>query len=388
MSKTSLQQAGPQTLSVRVVQPADLSPHEITVWEDMRSGNPALYSPYFHVDYTRLIGELRPDAYVAIAERDGDIAAFFPFQGPQPGRSGFARPIGAPMTDYHGVIKAADDSVRDIEVFEKAGIGALHYSALVHHSRDDVYNHMHTQQAAVMEITDTAESWRAARDSSYRRSLKSHRRRVRKSEEDYGQRRFEFKSRDPEAFETLLRWKREKFIETGKYDVLSADWTMALLERLWNGYGALSCDMQVLYFGNRIASIDLGLSSGGVFHSWIVAYDGDLHTLAPGIQLLEELIDASKALGYTRIDLGAGIDGYKRHYASEDIRVGGGFIAVQGPAAALSQLYGHAEILGQKRLCDAPGKLRRRYSQIAACDDSFAGRAKAIMAAVKSSRNS
>jgi CelD/BcsL family acetyltransferase involved in cellulose biosynthesis len=146
--------------------------------------------------------------------------------------------------------------------------------------------------------------------------------------------------------------------------------------------------MQALYFGERLAAIDLGLTGGDTFHSWIVAYDGELHSYAPGIQLLEGLIDASTELGYKRLDLGVGTDGYKRHYASETVKVGTGFIAAQGPAAALSNLYGTAVHFGQKALKDAPGKIRRRYTQIAACEDSVSGRAKAMLSAVKASARS
>jgi len=164
---------------------------------------------------------------------------------------------------------------------------------------------------------------------------------------------------------------------------------MTLLEQLWQrNNGGLKCDMQALYFGNRLAAVDLGLSDGHTFHSWIVAYDGELHSYAPGIQLLEGLIDASQDLGYQRIDLGVGTDGYKRHYATEPVKAGTGFIAAQGSAAALSNLYSKAESFGQKALKDAPGKIRRRYTQIAACEDSVSGRAKAMLQAVKSSGRS
>jgi len=164
---------------------------------------------------------------------------------------------------------------------------------------------------------------------------------------------------------------------------------MELLTQLWQREnGGLKCDMQALYFGNRLAAIDFGLSDGNTFHSWIVAYDGDLHSYAPGIQLLEGLIEASVELGYDRIDLGVGTDGYKRHYASDEVKVGTGFIAAQGSAAALSNLYSKAESFGQKALKDAPGKIRRRYTQIAACEDSVSGRAKAMLDAVKSSARS
>jgi len=94
---------------------------------------------------------------------------------------------------------------------------------------------------------------------------------------------------------SLLKWKRAKFAITGKYDVLSADWTQSLIRTLWErGEKAdLRCDMHALYFGERLAAIDLGLSDGKVFHSWMVAYDDELAEFGPGIQLLEALIEAT-----------------------------------------------------------------------------------------------
>ena len=56
---------------------------------------------------------------------------------------------------------------------------------------------------------------------------------------------------------------------------------MKLLETLWSRQNqALRCDMHALYFGDRLAAVDLGLSDGNTFHSWIVAYDGELHSLS------------------------------------------------------------------------------------------------------------
>lgn len=373
-------------LNVSVIKPDELSVAEREAWKVIRQQNLSLYSPYFHPDYTRLVGELREDAFVAVIRDGNDYIGFFPFQGPK-GQGGFARPIGAPMTDYHGFIMDPSRSDIDyVEVLSRAGIGAYHYSALV----DPVgqlsqYNNQECE-GVVINLSSGVESWRAERDSSYRRHIKSNRRRIRKAEEDIGPRRFEFKSKDRAVFDQLIRWKQEKFSESGKYDVLSAGWTLEMLERLWDSQDDLRGDMQVLYFGERLAAIDFGLSDGETFHSWMVAYDADLHTYAPGIQLLEGLIDAAQLEGYNRIDLGTGTEGYKRHYATEPVTVGSGFVAVSGPAAALSQIYGATEKWGQKALGDAPGKLRRRYSQIAACDDTFSGRAKAMIDAVRSSQ--
>ena len=369
--------AGKQKVIVKRVQ--DLNDNDIAAWATLRASNPATYSPYFHIDYTRLVAKLRPDVHVACVYEDETPIAFLPYQGQR-----FARPVGAPMTDYHGFI-GQTDNITPLEVIKAASIGAFHFSASVNPSLDRFSQSK--DDGVVMDISLGAQAWRKERDSSYRRHLKSNRRRIRKASEDIGEPRFEWMCADQKVFDQLISWKKQKFAETGKYDVLSAQWTMSLLETLWSRQGEdLRCDMHALYFGDRLAAIDLGLSDGDTFHSWIVAYDGELHSYGAGIQLLEGLIDASKTLGYKRIDLGAGTDGYKRHYASEDVKVSGGFIAAQGSAAALSNLYNKAETFGQKALKDAPGKIRRRYSQIAACEDSVSGRAKAMLGAVASSR--
>ncbi|WP_371396474.1 GNAT family N-acetyltransferase [Fretibacter rubidus] len=372
-----------RAMTVDIIRPDALSAVDIAAWEHMRAHNPALYSPYFHVNYTQYLGALRDDARVIIAREKDRAVAFLPIQG-----SGkFTAPLGAPMSDYQGFISAAHTDLDFEDILRRAGIGAFHFTAMV--DNDLARRHsLADDPVAMIHMPAGGQSWRDAQDGSYRRSLKSLRRRIRNTESDHGKRRFVYQSNDRDVFNTLMRWKRRKFEETGKYDVLCAKWTLPLLETLWTAGltdkdAALRCDMHALYFGDRLAAIDLGLSDGPTFHSWIVAYDSELSNLSPGIQLLEGVIDAADNLGYSRIDLGAGIEGYKRYYATENLNVHSGFIAVKGPAAALSNIYGAAEKFGEKAMADIPGKLRRRYTQIAACEDTLSGRARAMIDAVK-----
>jgi len=345
----------------------------------MRAQNPSLYSPYFHPEYTQIVSALRDDVRIVCAYDSADRPiAFLPFQG-----RNFCRPVGAPMTDYHGFICEADSDFDAKAILRQTGIGAFHFSALVS-PKTLLNNYSRTfDEGVVLDLSQGAEHWRGLHDGSYRRHLKSTRRRIRKSEDEIGARRFEFNCRDQAAYDALFGWKTRKFTETGKYDVLSDKWTKALIDRLWEKTDGLRCDIHALYFGDQLAALDLGLTDGETFHSWMVGYNPDLHPYAPGFQLLEGLIDAALDLGYNRIDLGAGSDSYKRLYATEPVKIGSGFIAINGSAAALSKLYGAAEHFGEKKLGDAPGKLRRRYSQIAACEDNFSGRAKALLSAVK-----
>jgi len=59
---------------------------------------------------------------------------------------------------------------------------------------------------------------------------------------------------------------------------------------------------------------------------------------------------------------------------------------MQGAAGKMLSLYGKAEVMGENKMSDLPGKLRRRYTQIANCDHSYTGRAKAMIEAVLGSR--
>lgn len=367
----------------------ELTSEQVSAWGEFRATNPALYSPYFHIGYTQLLGRLCKDVHVLVVSKDDKPLAFLPFQAKvsASGKVGFARPVGAPMTDYHGFVCAPDTRFDAHEVLKQTGFGAYHFSTLIDTGNMLARYVRDNTPCTVMDISMGAEDWRAGRDSSYRRHLKSNRRRIRKAGE-IGERRFEFNVNDQSVFDQLMIWKRKKFAESGKYDVLSAAWTRDLLVRLWQrGQAAdLRTDMHCMYFGDTLAAIDLGLSDGTTFHSWMVAYNNAFYNLAPGIQLLEALIDEAANLGYQRIDLGEGIDGYKRHYASDDIAVSSGFIALAGSAAALSKLYGGLENFGENKLGKLgriPGKARRRYSQISACDASLSGRSKAMLQAVK-----
>lgn len=337
-------------------------------WLAVRAGNPALESPYHHPDYHALVDAHQGGGNVTIVRDNGFARAFLPWQG---GR--FARPSGAPLSDYQALITAPDFDLGLEKCLSGQAIGAFHYTAMPDEDGTET---------ARMEI-GTAEDWRAAHDKSYRRHLKSTRRRIRKAEEEIGPRRVVMQSRDIDAYRTLLRWKRDKFAETGKYDVLFNGGNADLLRALWErGPGCdLRADLHVLYFGDRMAAADLGLTDGHVFHSWIVGYDPDLLPYAPGIQLLEAVIDDAEALGYGVIDLGPGTVGYKRHYATHSRHVGDGVVTVPSAAGWMAAGYDRAESALRQGTGDALGKLRRRYSQIAACEPGLAGRSRALLQA-------
>ena len=163
------------------------------------------------------------------------------------------------------------------------------------------------------------------------------------------------------------------------------DWTLNLLRDLWqNGASApLRCDLQVMLVNDKPVAMDLGLTDGETFHSWIVGYDSAFHSYSPGMQLLEKLIDQTPELRYNIIDLGSGIDGYKKHYASWEQSSTATLWTGQGMGARKARAFFSVEKMGKSYLKDIPGKFRRRFSQIEACDPSLSGQAQAMWQAIK-----
>ncbi len=372
---------------IEILKPEALSAADRGLWRQWQGENPVLYSPYFALGYLMAVNALVDDVYVMAISHNGARIGFLPFQAKvrSDGKIGFARPIGSPMTDYQGCVCASGTNFDLSAVLAQAGFGAFHFTHAVSQGLFEPYARS-ALECTVMRIGSSPEDWRADRDASYRRHLKNNRKRRRKAEE-LGPVRTEFGCQDAAVFDQLIDWKKQKFALTGKYDVLGAGWTLALVQSLWRNEAKRDvwADMHALYFGDQLAAIDLGLTNGTTFHSWMVAYNADFHALAPGIQLLELLIDAAPQLGYERLDLGEGVEGYKRHYASEPVSVASGFIAASGPAATLSKLYGACESFGEDRLGSLgklPGKARRRYTQIRGCEPKFTGRAKAMLGAV------
>jgi len=356
------------TLEIETRSMTDLTAADRAAWLSLRAYDAALESPYHHPDYHHLVHKHQGGGKVTLARRDGELIGLLPWQG-----GAFARPSGAPLSDYQTLIAAPDTDLDIRQLLMGQAVGAFHYTAM------PTDNGVETTR---LELT-SADNWRAARDGSYRRHLKSTRRRIRKAEDEIGTPRTVMQSRDIDAYQTLMQWKQEKFQETGKYDVLANAGNSALLRELWERgpSSPLRADLHVLYFGDRLAACDLGLTDGHVFHSWIVGYNPDLITYAPGIQLMEGLIDAAPDIGYTVIDLGPGTEGYKRHYATHSRQVASGVVTLPSMAGWIAGRYDQAEDALRSKTGDALGKLRRRYSQIAACEPRISGRSRALVSA-------
>ncbi|MFO0886026.1 MAG: hypothetical protein U0894_17895 [Pirellulales bacterium] len=85
-----------------------LTPDEIATWKQLQAANPSLESPYFHPEFTLAVASVRSDVEVAVLQKQNQTIGFLPFQR---GKLGLAKPVGGKVSDYHGLIAAADTVV-------------------------------------------------------------------------------------------------------------------------------------------------------------------------------------------------------------------------------------------------------------------------------------
>lgn len=360
----------------------DMTGEHWALWSNFRVLNDALYSPYFHPNYVKTIAEFHSDCYVAIIRDETKLIGFLPFQ--QKKLLGPANVIGAPLTDYHGIVSAQPLLIDMRNVLAQAKIS---FFRMPYHTNMPFNSKTCTTNCSVMSLDgfETADSWRENHSKSYKRFYKTLQRKSRKTEREMGSCEFIWQSQDRGYFDLLLNWKRRQFHRSAKYDVFGVDWTVEFLWALLSkGPKAdLRADMHVMLIKGQPVAIELGLTDGVTYHNWILSYDEAYSKISPGAQLKEAIIDQALSIGYRGFDLGTGTDRHKAYYTTEEIQTGETLWLGHGIQSNLANLYFNFEMLGKSKLKDIPGKLRRRYGQISACDSSLSGQAVAMLGAIK-----
>jgi CelD/BcsL family acetyltransferase involved in cellulose biosynthesis len=114
------------------------------------------------------------------------------------------------------------------------------------------------------------------------------------------------------AFELLQEWKAEQYRRTRRLNTFDYDWVIELLDRIRTTQTAeFRGVLSVLYAGDRMAAVHLGIRSQRVLHWWFPTYSRELAQYSPGLILLTELAKETESLGVQRIDLGRGDERYK-----------------------------------------------------------------------------
>jgi CelD/BcsL family acetyltransferase involved in cellulose biosynthesis len=315
-------------VSVRVVPAAALAPGELARWAELRRANPVYRSPFFTPEFTLAVGAVR-DVRVAVIEDAGTVAGFLPFEA---GRRRHGRPVGRPFSDYHGVVADEGAAIDPRDVVRACGLATWSFDHLPAAMKGFGPYVFGGGRSPCLDLSHGFEPYLDARRA--RSDIRGALRKARKLDREVGPLRLVPDCDDAELLARTVEWKRLQYAETGVRDVLADPWGRELLARLHATRGPeLSGVLSVLYAGDVVAGLHLGLRSRHVWHSWFPAYNPELHRYSPGLVHLLELARTGPELGITEIDLGKGEARYKQALATDAVALCEGCVSAHALAA-------------------------------------------------------
>lgn len=346
---------------VQLRKPESLSQSELDVWNRLIVNSPEFQSPYFHPQFIADVSQVRDDVEVGVISKEGAIIGYFPFQ-----RSGkTARPVGGMLSDAHGVIIASGFELDLPTLLSKCGLAAWEYHYQVASQIPAANWQPEVDQAAVMNLEGGFDEYAKRLES--KSVVKQTDRKARKLAREVGEIRFEWDSRDENAFELMKKWKSEQYHQSDIADVFGFDWTIDLLRKTWahndsNFQGLLS----VMYVDNKPAAVHFGLRAGAVLHQWFPAYDPELFNYSPGMIHLLDMARYGAENGIDRIDLGR-ICAYKARVATHTVDVAAGSVDLRAIARLLKngyqQTYEWLRHSPLRTVALIPGRMLRRLAE-------------------------
>jgi CelD/BcsL family acetyltransferase involved in cellulose biosynthesis len=358
-------------VSAESILPSDLTPSDRGAWRAYCAATPLLRSPLLGPDFAQAVARRRPDARIWVFRRAGRAVGFLAcHQRP----SGFARPIGSPFSDYHALITEPGVRLEGREALAAAGLKGLRFSNLIdpYSSFDAVAQSANDGYAMKLGPRGAQAYLEAIRTANPKRA-KNWRRLENKLEREVGRIAFLIDDRSPEAFETLVRWKREQHVRTGLHDVFGAPWSLGLMRDLFvQRQGPFQGLMMTLRAGDQLVAGHFGVRTNGHFHSWISSIDPQTAAMGAGNTLLLHAVGNMPEIELETFDMGPGHGHYKEPFCTTRIAAGRGLANAAG-AARVVQSAQQALALAASR-SSAVARLMRRLDHIAAIELSIGGR--------------
>lgn len=354
------------TQRIDVVHPNEIGPSEVARWRSLAAAERALWGPYFTPEFAKAVGQVRSDARVAILHANGAIGGFFTAQR----MSRFtAMPLGAPISDYQGIIGAPELLACPKSICQALNVGRVDFT------------HMLAAQSVFSpRIRELNPSWVAPLDGGaggYLAALRTKRaeqvrqqdKKRRKFAREVGEPVFTPCSANRAHFETLMAWKTEQCVRTGQPKVWATAWVRQLVEAAWASsdpeFGAHLFTWEV---DGRLIAANFLLRSKRVLHDWIIAHDHEFDRYSPGLLLGRQMVEWAADNGFAEVDFGPGESQYKRVLTLEQRDMGCGFFHRTSFSALWRSMEyaacGAAAHLPNKALAALPGKAMRRLDTL------------------------
>jgi CelD/BcsL family acetyltransferase involved in cellulose biosynthesis len=355
-------------VQISVVRPNELGPAEIAAWQSMQRQTSSLANPFLCPEFAVAVGNVRPEARVAVLADGPAILGFFPFERR---RLGVGVPIGAGLSDCQGLIHAPGLDWDPRELLRGCRLAVWQFDHLVAGQQPFERFAVAMAPSPVIDLTEGFAAYQEKLQVKSPRFCRDLGRQMRKLERDAGELRFVGDARDTGVMRTLMGWKSEQSRQNEWIDVFARPWVADLVDYLFGIQGnRFSGLLSVCYAGDQPVAAQFGLRSESVFAGWFTAYDSRFGKYSPGLIQLMQMAEALAAAGIQTIDLGDGAASYKERLKSHDQFVAEG-MAARRPALARAQrarstmaAWARRQIKQYPPLFRAADRLLRHYDRI------------------------
>lgn len=370
-------------LDVETLHPSLLSAADVALWRTLAADQAGFGNPLLGPDFAQAVGKVREDARVAVVRRDGQTQGFLAYHR-RPG--GLARPIGSPLSDYHGLVARPDAGLDLAQVLRAADVSVFRYTGLIDPNGVFPASPETDRTAYVIDLAETsAEAYLEAVRAASPKKIKNYRRLDNKLDREVGPVRLVAGDVSREAFNQLIDWKREQLLRTGMHDFLRADWTRELMADLFSARDSDFRGLMInLYAGDTLVGGHFGIRQGATYHPWLASMNPEHAAWSPGQIFFLRAIAAMPELGLTRYDLGPGHDHYKRSYALSSITIGEGAATASSIGGRVASSMESVWSMAGAHGAGPVGQLRRRMDAIASSELTMSGRVRDFVEAVAS----
>jgi len=329
-------QQGPNSVDVTAYTAQSFPEDLVRAWLSIQAACPELDHPQLAPGYFQAVAAARPDVEIAVLWSGNDPVGFLPFHRDNSNRG---LPVGAEISDWHGVVVRPDIGWNAESVLRGARLSAFSFHHLLASQRPFLPHHTYIDPAYQVSLGEGFDDFVAERKSLFAQA----RRKARKLEREHGALTFKFHDEAPQVIDQLLDWKNERVRQQGFASKLDEAWVRALALHLQTAASdSFSGAISTLYAGEKLLAAHIGMYNTSVLASWVPSHSKEYEAYSPGMLLTLELIRSAHQRGIRRIDLGRGENPLKLRLSNDQVMLAVGSVETRSSR----RLFNH----GRERL--------------------------------------
>jgi CelD/BcsL family acetyltransferase involved in cellulose biosynthesis len=300
-------------MRIEVIAPHELGQPEVERWRALQAAQPALGGAFLAPDFAQLIGGVRRDGRVAIIS-DGEIAGFFAVQ--RLGAS-VAVPLGAPISDLHGIVGSSDIAIDLPDLCRAFKVGRLDFSHVPAEQAPFAGHALGAKHDWVADLSSGSEPYFAKIKKRRPQFLYQLSRTRRKFEREQGALVFTPNSARRDHLETLLNWKDGQLKRTHQPAVWRVRWVREAIERSFaQNSGEFGGHLFTLTCGDQLIAANYCLANRSVLNGMLMAHESSFSAYSPGLQLARQVLQWAGDAGFSEFAFGLGDQMYKRQLST------------------------------------------------------------------------